>query len=302
MRVLCIRNNSNGCNIDADRCNIFDLLIPQLSEWWRNLIESISGSSGNGSVEAVGWERDGKGRHRPRIADLRSSMDPRCLASSAVELNLKLMRWRVLPELNLENMNSTSCLLIGAGTLGCNVSRLLMAWGIRKITFVDNGKVSYSNPVRQSLYTFKDCQQDRPKAIVAAEALKEVFPDIDAEGICMAIPMPGHPAAESERGEIQNSIEVLEKLIENHTVIYLLTDTRESRWLPTLLCAKFRKLCINAALGFDSYVVLRHGMPVNGERRIEAVSEIVSESSTTRLGCYFCNDVVAPLDSTVRTK
>ena len=34
---------------------------------------------------------------------------------------------------------------------------LTSGWGVRHITLVDNGRVSYSNPVRQSLFTFKDC-------------------------------------------------------------------------------------------------------------------------------------------------
>ncbi len=48
------------------------------------------------------------------------------LADQAVDLNLKLMRWRILPELNLEKVAETRCLLLGAGTLGCYVARTLM--------------------------------------------------------------------------------------------------------------------------------------------------------------------------------
>jgi hypothetical protein len=48
------------------------------------------------------------------------------LADQAVDLNLKLMRWRILPALDLEKIAQTRCLLLGAGTLGCYVARTLM--------------------------------------------------------------------------------------------------------------------------------------------------------------------------------
>lgn len=53
-------------------------------------------------------------------------MDPVRLADQAVDLNLQLMRWRILPELDLDKVKHTKCLVLGAGTLGCYVSRTLM--------------------------------------------------------------------------------------------------------------------------------------------------------------------------------
>lgn len=48
------------------------------------------------------------------------------LAESAVDLNLKLMRWRLMPEVDLPLVAGTKCLLLGSGTLGCNVARALL--------------------------------------------------------------------------------------------------------------------------------------------------------------------------------
>jgi ubiquitin-like modifier-activating enzyme ATG7 len=120
------------------------------------------------------------------------------LADQAVDLNLKLMRWRILPSLDLEKIAQTRCLLLGAGTLGCYVARTLMVrhvtqpfffffltwvpcqgWGIRKITLVDSGRVSFSNPVRQPLFEFEDCVDGgKPKAEAAAARLRKIFPGV----------------------------------------------------------------------------------------------------------------------------
>lgn len=50
---------------------------------------------------------------------------------------------------------------------------------MRHITFVDNAKVSYSNPVRQALYEFEDCLSGgKTKALAAVDRLKKIFPGV----------------------------------------------------------------------------------------------------------------------------
>ena len=84
--------------------------------------------------------------------DLKSFMDEQTLSKEAVDLNIKLMKWRLLPSLDIPKVQAAKCLLFGAGTLGCQLARNLIGWGVKNITFIDYSKVSYSNPVRQSLF------------------------------------------------------------------------------------------------------------------------------------------------------
>ncbi|KAG5916018.1 Autophagy- protein 7 (Autophagy- E1-like activating enzyme atg7) [Claviceps africana] len=234
--------------------------------------------------KVTGWERSRNGKLQAQLANLGEYMDPARLADSSVDLNLKLMKWRLAPDLDLDLIKNTKCLLLGAGTLGGYVSRNLLGWGIRKVTFVDYGRVSYSNPVRQPLFEFSDCTDGgRPKAEAAAAMLKRIYPGVESEGHSLSVPMLGHPFTDESR--TRKDLEKLEKLIEAHDVVFLLMDTRESRWLPTVIGKARGKIVMNAALGFDSYVVMRHG------------SEETTGHGQAPLGCYFCNDVVAPADS-----
>lgn len=53
-------------------------------------------------------------------------------------------------------MQNLKVLILGSGTLGCNMARLLIAYGVRNFVFVDCGKVSYSNLSRQSLFNISN--------------------------------------------------------------------------------------------------------------------------------------------------
>lgn len=184
----------------------------------------------------------------------------------------------------------------------CGFELNRQGWGIRNITFVDSAKVSFSNPVRQPLFEFDDCLNGgKPKAQCAADSLKRIFPGVvsdqywkgmmslqlthaqNAQAHSFLIPMPGHPVSTSAEKQTSEEVRQLEDLINSHDAIFLLMDSRESRWLPTVIAASEGKIVINAALGFDSYLVMRHGgSPDSGGEK--------------RLGCYYCNDVVPPMD------
>ena len=122
----------------------------------------------------MGWGYNPKLQLAPTKVDLSSQLDHAELEREAANLNLRLMRWRAAPGLDIEGLGEVKCLLLGAGTLGCYVSRALLGWGVRNITFIDSGRVAASNPARQSLYDMKDGREGGWKAEVAKRKLGEV--------------------------------------------------------------------------------------------------------------------------------
>lgn len=63
-----------------------------------------------------------------------------------------------------------------------------------------------------------------------------------AEGLLLSIPMPGHPVGKSLLKDTKDSVAKLDALINSHDVIFLLMDSRESRWLPTVMGAAYKKV------------------------------------------------------------
>ena len=95
--------------------------------------------------------------------------------------------------------------------------------------------------------------------------------------------MPGHPIPAGSVEQAKKDVATLEKLVDEHDVNSLLMDSRESRWLPIVLGSAKGKIVLHAVLGFDTSLVMQHGVRT-------------PNTKSERLGCYYCNDIVAPSD------
>lgn len=68
----------------------------------------------------------------------------------------------------------------------CSFSQILFfktlgssqAWGVKNISLADNGHVSFSNPVRQSLFLHEDAVKGKEKSKTAAERLQQIYPGL----------------------------------------------------------------------------------------------------------------------------
>uniref|UniRef100_A0A673KME8 Ubiquitin-like modifier-activating enzyme ATG7 n=1 Tax=Sinocyclocheilus rhinocerous TaxID=307959 RepID=A0A673KME8_9TELE len=265
LEVLCFRDRTLQGSRSIRHSIIFRVKLPDLT-------------ASAVCPKSVGWEKNAKGAMGPRSVNLSECMDPKRLAESSVDLNLKLMRWRLVCPIR------PTCfpinVLLGLGPLNWNIFDF---WLIKFFL----------------IYAPENVR------VIFLERIKYIF--FNAEGYNMSIPMPGHPVNFSEltMAQARQDVEQLEKLISEHDVVFLLMDTRESRWLPTVIAASQRKLIVNAALGFDTFVVMRHGLKKPKESHLNwhafcslSGASLFSNIPGHRLGCYFCNDVVAPGDST----
>lgn len=74
----------------------------------------------------------------------------------------------------------------------------------------------------------------------------------------MEIPVPGHPYSPSKMAGVLDDCKHLQTLVAANDAVFLLTDTWESRWLPTLLCASENKVKLEHAIHWvwTSVVVL----------------------------------------------
>eukprot|EP00371_Babesia_bovis_P002092 XP_001610739.1 hypothetical protein [Babesia bovis T2Bo] len=225
------------------------------------------------------------------IYDFSGAIDDNSAERVDAMLRLQMMTWRVVPELRPRAILDLCVCIIGVGSLGCHLVRQLLAWGVAKFILIDHGRVS--NSTRQCLYSSACATQKLWKTDAAASEIIRIRPDATVIPVNLKVPMPGH--SDSEADVERNYCELRTRMLSSD-VVFLATDSRESRWLPSLIgaaCwdsssdvknvntdpASRRPLIISAGVSFDSYMVVRHGYgSFNG-------------------GCYFCSDVQPPNDT-----
>lgn len=194
--------------------------------------------------------------------NLKEFLSKENLIEEQSNLNIKLMKWRLEPSLQLKPIQNLKVLMVGSGTLGCNMGRLLSAWGIRHLGFIDYGTVSYSNLTRQSLFTLNDFNvqgEGLGKAEAAVKNMKLLIPSIDAKAYQFKIPMPGHSCSEDMLEKEFENLQKLEELIKEYDVVFNVLDSREARYFPTVFSGIYNKVCISVGLGYDNFVIVKHG-------------------------------------------
>ncbi|KAH8739202.1 hypothetical protein FG386_003580 [Cryptosporidium ryanae] len=227
------------------------------------------------------------------LFDFKMHFDSYTIQQKMNNINIDLIKWRIAPEFDPDKFKNLRFLLIGSGTLGCSVSRNLIGWGIRNISMIDNSEVSLNNPPRQCLFTFEDAKLKKNKASAAVERLRYICPDLIGNGLPFNVPILGDPTINND--EFIKACEKLKEKIQNSDVILLLTDTKESRLIPTILTSFINRnhrnkdkpiLCITVGLGFDSFIVTRNTFIEN-----KIISDQNNNLNINCNGCYFCGDL-----------
>lgn len=126
-------------------------------------------------------------------------------------------------------LKKAKVLVAGVGGLGTVASIYLARAGVGKLILVDNGAVELSNLNRQILYDEDDVGKE--KAVEAAEKLRRMNPDIEAE-----------PITETIRGENVESLVSMADLVVDGQ------DNFKTRFLLNDACVKLRKPFIHAAI------------------------------------------------------
>ncbi|PEY42480.1 thiamine biosynthesis protein MoeB [Bacillus cereus] len=113
-------------------------------------------------------------------------------------------------------------LIIGAGALGAASAEALVRAGVGTLTIADRDYVEWSNLQRQQLYTEEDAKQYKPKAVAAAERLRQINSEVEIVPVITDV-----------------AVQEMEELIKNVDLILDATDNFETRLLINDISQKY---------------------------------------------------------------
>lgn len=93
------------------------------------------------------------------------------------------MRFTPLGEEGQRRLSQSRALLCGCGALGSTIANLLVRAGLGTLRIVDRDFVEWSNLQRQSLFDENDAAAGVPKAVAAAEKLRQINSTVTVEPV-----------------------------------------------------------------------------------------------------------------------
>ncbi len=116
--------------------------------------------------------------------------------------------------------------------------------------------------------------------------------------------MPGHYITDEQIDVTYKDLQVIEEEIKNHDVLLNCFDSREARYFPSLIGALHNKLVLSIGIGYDSFVIVRHGKYGEdfGENLEKCLKDPTQEDylkdlNKNDIGCFFCSDYLPPNDT-----
>jgi len=116
-------------------------------------------------------------------------------------------------------------LIVGAGALGSACAEMMVRAGCGQVTLVDRDYVEWSNLQRQQLYTEQDAVERLPKAVAAANRLRQINSMVEVRGIVADVTV-------KEIGELAEGVDLIIDATDNFEVRMLINDISQQKDIP----------------------------------------------------------------------
>ncbi len=124
-----------------------------------------------------------------------------------------------------QKLADSSVLIIGAGALGTGIAETLARAGVGRLVIADRDYVEWSNLQRQQLYTEADALDRLPKAVAAAQRLRDVNSEIIIETHVVDVTF-------EEIEELINGVNLVMDATDNFDTRLLINDISQKHGIP----------------------------------------------------------------------